>query len=124
MLEKVKDSKHQEAMQSAVNYVKNMGFEEVRARLEGYDSPATLKMKDKDREFTPDITGEKNGARYYFEIADRNDQRQDVVSKWKLLNTLAAMKQGSLRVFVPYGSMKFTNDVLGVLDPNIEIIKL
>ncbi len=120
----VESGKYQEHIDRAVDYVENRGFENVRARYEGYDEPASLKMQGKDKSFTPDITATKNGGKYYFEIADRNDDIQEVIGKWKLMSTLAEMKDGDFRIFVPYGSMKYTNDILERKNIKAEIIKL
>lgn len=116
--------KYQEAMDRAVDYVLNLGFEDIRARHEDYDEPAHLKMKDEDKAFIPDITAMKNGGKYYFEIADRTEDQTEVIGKWKLMATLAEMKGGDLRVFVPYGSMKYTTEIIENKNIKAEIIKL
>lgn len=116
--------KHQEVMDKSVDYVQNLGFEDIRARHEDYDEPAQLKMMGEDKSFIPDITAVKNGGKYYFEIADRTEDENEVVGKWKLMATLASMKGGDLRVFVPYGSMKYTTEILEKKSIKAEIIKL
>ena len=116
--------KYMEAMDRAVDYVKRLGFEGIRARHEEFDEPAHLKMQGEDKSFVPDITAMKNGGKYYFEIADRSIVETDVVGKWKLMATLASMKGGDLRVFVPYGCMKFTTEILEKKNIKAEIIKL
>lgn len=120
----VDSGKYQEHIDRAVEYVENLGFENIKARYEGYDEPATLRMQGSDVSFTPDITAMKNGGKYYFEIADRNEKKSEVVGKWKLMATLADMKGGDFRIFVPYGSMKYTNDILNSKNIEAEIIKL
>lgn len=120
----VDSGKYQEHIDSAVDYVENLGFENVRARYEGYEEPASLRMQGTGKTFTPDITATKNGGKYYFEIADRSESSSDVVGKWKLMATLAEMKGGDFRIFVPYGSMKYTNDILTKKSIKAEIIKL
>lgn len=120
----VETGKYQEHIDRAVDYVVNLGFENIRARYEGYDEPASLRMQSSDKTFTPDITAMKNGGKYYFEIADRGELRVEVIGKWKLMATLADMKGGNLRIFVPYGSMKYTNDILENKNIKAEIIKL
>ena len=120
----VDTGKYQEHIDRAVEYVENLGFENIRARYEGYDEPASLRMQSTGKTFTPDITAQKNGGKYYFEIADRGESSSDIVGKWKLMATLAEMKGGDFRIFVPYGSMKYTNDILTNKHIKAEIIKL
>jgi len=122
--ENVKSEKYQESMQQAINYVKNLGFDDIKARFEDYEEPTTLKMQNSDVEFTPDITATKYGNKHYFEIADRTEGLTEVVSKWQLLSTLAKMKKGEFKVFVPYGSMKYTNDILLNKEIKADIVKL
>jgi precorrin-4 methylase len=81
-------------------------------------------MDDEEKSFIPDITATKNGGKYYFEIANRNEAERDVVGKWKLMSTLARMKNGDFRIFVPYGSMKYTNEILEKKNIEAEVIKL
>ena len=120
----LESGKFQKNIDRAVEYVESLGFEDIRARYEGYDEPAVLRMQGSDKTFTPDITATKNGGKYYFEIADRNEDQSEVIGKWKLLATLAEMKDGDLRIFVPYGSMKYTNEILESKNIKAEIIKL
>lgn len=120
----VDSGKYQEHIDRAVDYVENLGFENVRARYDGYEEPASLRMQGTGKTFTPDITATKNGGKYYFEIADRGESTSEVVGKWKLMATLAEMKGGDFRIFVPYGSMKYTNDILTNKSIKAEIIKL
>ena len=120
----VDSGKYQEAMNRAVDYVQNLGFENIRARHSDYDEPAHLVMQGQDKTFIPDITAMKNGGKYYFEIADRSEDATEIVGKWKLMATLADMKSGDLRIFVPYGCMKFTTEILEKKHIKAEIIKL
>lgn len=120
----VESGKYQDNIDRAIDYVENLGFENIRARYEGYEEPAGLKMQGEDKSFTPDITAMKNGGKYYFEIADRNEDPVEVVGKWKLMSTLAEMKDGDFRIFVPYGSMKYTNEIITKKNIKAEVIKL
>lgn len=117
-------SKFQESIMQATEHVKNMGFENIRSRMEGYDDPATLRMLNEDKTLMPDITATKNEGKFYFEIADRTESKDEVAGKWKMMATLAQMKNGDLRIFVPYGSMKYTSEILEKKAIAATIIKL
>ncbi|MDZ7846632.1 MAG: hypothetical protein U5L96_07615 [Owenweeksia sp.] len=67
----VESGKYQQNIDRAVDYVENLGFEDIRARYEGYEEPTGLRLQGTEKTFTPDITATKNGGKYYFEIADR-----------------------------------------------------
>lgn len=120
----VETSHYQESMEQAVKMVEKRGFDQIKARVEDYEAPASLKKQGEDLEYTPDITAKKDGATYYFEIADRKEDATSITGKWKLLSTLAEMKGGQLEIFVPYGSMKFTREILVAKNIEAEVIKL
>lgn len=120
----VNSDKYQASIEHALNHVKNLGFEDIQSRHDDYKDPSKLKMKDQEVEFTPDITATKLGAKFYFEIADRTEAQQKVIGKWKLLETLAQMKNGELKIFVPHGCMKYTRDILEKSRINADIIKI
>jgi len=118
------DLKNQEFLTQALQQVEKMGFEEIKACHNDYEEPAAFSLKGEDLTFTPDITASKMGGRYYFEIANRTEDRRLVQGKWKLLETLARMKNGELKIFVPRGSMKFTTEMLALSHIQASLIKL
>lgn len=108
--------------------VTRKGFDDVRANIEGYESPAKIRRgKDSDEFYIPDVTGEVNGRKSYFELglktSDETTIRQ-VVTKWRLLSNLAAHKNGKLYLAVPRGHMAFTNRILADYPIQAEIVKL
>ena len=125
MLQESKQApKNKEFLDRAIGQVKNMGYDEIKACHEEYDDPAAFSLKGEDVKFRPDITASKLGGKYYFEIADRTEDVKLVRGKWKLLETLAKMKNGELKIFVPRGCMKYANKVLTENQIQASIIKL
>ncbi len=116
--------KFDKTINQAVSYVEGLGFDEIKARHEDYEDPAKLVMQGADTVFTPDITATRDGSKYYFEIADRTEAASAVVGKWKLLSALAKMKNGDLKIFVPYGSMKYASEIIESKHIDAELIKL
>ncbi len=98
-----------------VNAVKELiqgrGYENVKANAEGYETPARLTTGDKF--FIPDITAiSRSGAKNYFEIAIKQEDIKTIASKWRLLSELAKRKNGKFILVVPYGNLRFVNDIL------------
>jgi hypothetical protein len=124
LAENVATGKFEQNIKQAIGYVQNRGFENIKARHEDFDQPAGMAMQGSDVVFTPDITAERRGARFYFEIADRTEAKEQVIGKWKLLSTLAKMKGGDFKIFVPYGSMKYATDIIEKKNIDAELIKL
>lgn len=100
------------------------GFEDIKADIEGFESPARLVRQSDDFEFTPDATATRKGRKYYFELAIKTDATRRLVTKWKLLATLAEMKAGKFQVFVPHGNMKFTRELLGQYEIEADVQKI
>lgn len=105
--------------------VKKKGFENIRANAEGYDTPAKIRRgKDSDEYFIPDVTGEVNGRKSYFELGMKVEDERELVTKWRLLSSLAAYKHGKLYLAVPRGHMAFTNRILADYPIQAEVVKI
>lgn len=103
------------------------GYQDVRANIEGYETPAKLRRKTEDGEeevFIPDATGVLNGRKSYFELALKSDNLQEVVTKWKLMSNLATYKDGKLFIVVPHGHLAFTNRILESYPIQAEVVKI
>lgn len=106
------------------DHLSQKGFEDIKADVEGYESPSRLVRQSDDFEFTPDVTANRKGRKYYVELAIKTDATRQLVTKWKLLATLAEMKAGKFQIFVPHGNMKFTRELLSQNEITAEIHKL
>lgn len=118
------EKKYEDLLQQAVRYVENGGFEEIKTKLEGYDDPHSFSQKKKENTYVPDISAKKSDSKYYFEVAQKTDNVSNLVSKWKLLATLAEMKNGSLNILVPSGYNKFTEELVEQYDIKAKLIKM
>ncbi len=105
--------------------VKKKGFENIRANAEGYETPAKIRRgKDTEEYFIPDVTGEVNGRKSYFELGMKSEDERELVTKWRLLSSLASYKHGKLYLAVPRGHMAFTNRILADYPIQAEVVKL
>ncbi|MFT6882087.1 MAG: hypothetical protein ACI83W_001626 [Marinoscillum sp.] len=111
---------YDELLVTAIESIKKQGYDNIKADLEDYDTPYQLIGKTKEVNFTADVTATKNDTRAYFEISTKMDDKNEIINKWKLLETLANMKNGKFQIFVPHGQMKFTQEL--VKDHNINAI--
>lgn len=118
------ESKSLQWLRKSVELVEKRGFKEVKSKLEGYETPFSFDQKNADTNYTPDITAVGNHGKAYFEIAYKTDDETALVSKWKLLSTIAEMKKGSLHIIVPYGQNKFTQELLERYNIEADVIKL
>ncbi len=124
---KAQDEKYNRLMSSAVNMLENQGFEKIKADLEDYERPSTLSQRNGDVSYTPDITAFRREGKCYFEIVTKDKKNRDeevVVGKWKLLSTLAQMRNGSFFLLVPRGTMRFATQTLAKYNIDADILKL
>jgi hypothetical protein len=101
-----------ELLATIVVHLENRGYDSIKADHPDYESPSKFIQKGSDDPVIPDVTAQRNGSKYYFEIAQKTDNQDSLVSKWKLLSTMAHIKKSQFKVFVPHGSMQFTRRIL------------
>lgn len=100
-------------LRKALDWVEKRDFHEVRSVMEGYDPPMSFTSSTSQLEVQPDITALKGGgAKTYIEVAMKSDSPQETVTRWKLLSTLAAMKNGQLFLLVPRGHKAFASGLV------------
>ncbi|PRY12008.1 hypothetical protein CLV24_109133 [Pontibacter ummariensis] len=110
-----------------VHYAERSGFEDIKADFNGYDSPASLTMVNRGLKLTPDFTAKRGDNKYYFELVVKDKDEEDqsrLVSKWKALESIAKMKGGKLRLFVPHGSYKYAADLIQSHDIDAQLMKM
>lgn len=100
--------------------VKN-GFTDIKANIEGYDTPPGL--SNKDNILIPDISATKRGGRWYIEVVRKDGDAEKTVSKWKLLSLLGKNKGGGLILIAPPGSYAFAERLTKKHDILVQIIK-
>ncbi len=115
---------YDELLAIVIESVKKQGYENIKADFGDYEQPYQLIGQTKDVNFTPDVSATKNETKAYFEISTKIDDPNDLINKWKLLETLANMKRGKFQIFVPHGHMKFTQELVKDHQINCEIKKL
>lgn len=105
--------------------VSGKGFDEVKANIEGYETPS--KLQDRKNEgvfFIPDVTGVINGRTSYFELGMKTTDETSLVTKWRILSSLANFKNGKLYLAVPRGHMAFTNRLIADYQIQAEVVKI
>ena len=88
------------------------GFENIKADHPDFETPTKFVRQDSDGELVPHITAHRNGSKYYIEVSQKTEKVSPLVSKWKLLHTIASLKNARFQLFVPYGSMQFTKKLV------------
>jgi hypothetical protein len=126
MLKELRDeTKYDVVLKKVIENVKKEGYTEIRAAVADREMPAKLVSQNNDDIFIPDVTAQsKYGGKAYFEIAKKIGETTKLVNKWKLLSTLAEIKNGIFRIFVPHGAMRFTRELVNRYNINAEVVKI
>ncbi|MBX2842368.1 MAG: hypothetical protein KTR26_11400 [Flammeovirgaceae bacterium] len=120
-----KQSSYQKLLEKAISNIKKTGFDEIKADFEGMELPAKLVNRSTEQVFIPDATAKnRNGIKAYFEISCKVTDTEPLVSKWKLIDTLAKMKEGIFKIFVPSGTMRFTQELITQHNINATLVKI
>ena len=111
-------------LKESLSYLENLGFENIQADLEGYETPKSYLKKGSNISVTPDIVAEKAGRKHYFEIGLKSEEPTLLKSKWRFLEVLTRMKDDRFRIITRRGHYKFTQDMLDDLNLDKTPIKL
>lgn len=113
-----------ETLEESVAYLENKGFENIKADLEGYETPKSYKKAGSDISITPDIVAERAGIKHYFEVSLKSEKPNLLKSKWRFLDVLTRMKNHRFKIITRRGHYKFTNEMLSDLNLEKNLIKL
>jgi hypothetical protein len=106
-----------------VTWVAKNGYSEIKANIEGYDTPSGLSNRESDDKLVPDIAAIKRGGRWYIEVVRKDADPEKTVSKWKLLSILGKSRGGGLILVAPAGSFAFAERLTKKHDIMVQIIK-
>ncbi|MEZ5031162.1 MAG: hypothetical protein R2787_07165 [Saprospiraceae bacterium] len=100
-------------LRKALDWVEKRDYQEVRSVMDGYEAPMSFTSSTSQLEVQPDITALKNGSsKTYIDVAMKSDSPEDTVTRWKLLSTLATMKNGQFFLLIPRGHKAFTSGLV------------
>ncbi len=92
----------------AVDWVNKRKIQSFNANAEGYDQPKPFLNKRTNDYVCPDLSFiDERGNKSYVEIALKKEDLRDTITKWKLLISLAAYKNGKLYLLCPKGHLSF-----------------
>jgi hypothetical protein len=114
--------KYTDELQHSIQYLENLGYNNIKADIEGYETPKSYHKKGSDIDVTPDIVAEKEGRKHIFDLSLKSEKPRLLKSKWLFLNTLSQLKSYRFRLITTRGHYKFTNDTIDAI--NLDTVKL
>lgn len=115
-------TKYTDILNNSINYLQQLGFEDIKADTDGFETPKSYSKLNSDVIVTPDIVAKKEGRQHIFELSLKSDQPKLLKSKWLFLDTLSKMKSYRFGLITTRGHIKFTNEMIN--DINLEGAKL
>lgn len=116
--------KNTEFLNETIEYLENKGFENIKADVEGYETPNSFTRQGTGNSLTPDIVAEKRGIKYFFEVSLKSAKPTLLKSKWLLLDTLTKMKDYRFRIVTTKGHLSFTREMIADTNLNKEFIRI
>lgn len=97
----------------AIEWAERKGFQKIKSsHTEDLESPRTFSNSSSDTVIAPDVTGVKMGRKSFIQIVLKSDNKQDIISKWKLFGTLAGRKGGKLYLLAGRGHKSFAQSIV------------
>lgn len=121
MITQDKDN-YTDELTSSIQYLENLGYNNIKADIEGYETPKSYLKRGSEIEITPDIVAEKEGRKHIFDLSLKSKKPRLLKSKWLFLNTLSQLKSYRFRLITKRGHYKFTNETIE--DINLDTVKL
>lgn len=114
--------KYAEELNQSISYLENLGYSNIKADIEGYETPKSYHKKGSNIDVTPDIVAEKEGRKHIFDLSLKSQKPRLLKSKWLFLNTLSQIKSYRFRLITKRGHYKFSNETID--DINLDTVKL
>lgn len=117
--------KYFEELNNSISYLENLGYSNIKADTDGYDTPKSYLKKGSKIEVTPDIVAEKEGRKHIFDLSLKSERPRLLKSKWLFLNSLSQIKSYRFRLITTRGHYKFTSETVAEINlDNVKLIKI
>ena len=108
--------KYTDILEDSITYLENRGFENIKADIDGYETPKSYIKRGSDIAITPDIVANKEGRKHIFDISLKSDKPKLLKSKWLFLQTLSNLKSHRFKLITTRGHYKFTQEMLDAIN--------
>jgi hypothetical protein len=102
--------KYTNELNKSISYLQNLGYSNIQADIEGFDTPKSYLKKGSEISITPDIMAEKDGRMHIFDLSLKSEKPRLLKSKWLFLNTLSQIKSYRFQLITLRGHYKFSDE--------------
>jgi hypothetical protein len=86
---------------------------DIKSIHEDYEDPKVFKSKSSDMTVQPDISFRLiDGRKIFTDISLKTNKPQTLITRWKLLSTMATLSRGNLYLLAPRGHKIFTERLI------------
>ena len=108
-------------LDKALAWVKTKTVDTIKSIHPDYDDPKAFLNSRTKETIQADISFTSPGRKNFTEIALKSDNKQKLVTKWKLLSMMAAGKNGKLFLLAPKGHKMFTQRLVDQYNINATV---
>ncbi len=102
--------KYSNELNKSISYLQNLGFSNIQADIEGYETPKSYHKRGSEISITPDIVADKEGKKHIFDLGLKSEEPRLLKSKWLFLNTLSQLKSYRFQLITLRGHYKFSDE--------------
>lgn len=118
----ITQDKDEEELNHSISYLENLGYSNIKADIDGYETPKSYLKKGSEIAITPDIVAKKKGRKHIFDLSLKSQKPRLLKSKCLFLKTLSVIKSYRFKLITTRGHYKFTNETID--DINLDSVKL
>lgn len=109
----------------AIEWAEGKSAENLKVNMDGYEKPNSFVNQSTSEEVVPDITfTSKYGTKNYTDIALKSENSRKLVTRWKLLSTMAEIKKGKFFLMAPKGHKMFTQRLVDQYNINAKVLSI
>lgn len=98
-------------IEKAIAWAKKNGFSDLKADMEGHETPFAYERSADKEKFVPNLTGKALSRKCYFEVVLKSEDQSTTLSRISLFYELARMKGSKLYLMAPSGHLKYTREL-------------
>ena len=96
-------------MEKAIAWTQKKQTATIRSTQEGFEDPKVFTNTKTQEEIQAHISYTTDaGAKHFTEVALKRENKEELITRWKLLSLMASLKKGKLHLLTPRGHKSFT----------------
>lgn len=100
-------------IEKAIAWAEKKSTIRLRVAADGYEDPKVFTNTSTNKQIQPDLSFVTHGgSKHFSEIALKEEDPKELITRWKLLGLIAQMKRGKLHLLAPRGHKSFTERVV------------